>query len=147
MFQQLSEIWSDSSDLAMVTALLEGANCAEITDAIECLEFQVILNPEARLDTVRCEDAARKCCIQSSLQDTQLWSGFLVRSGADWLIHRDGGDDDPAWFFDGDCIRPGELVTVRDYRGTKCFRIICVRHHGDMDRSLGAVTDGRSNNG
>ena len=54
MFQQLSEMWSDSSDLAMVTALLERSNCAEITDAFECLEFQVILNPESRVDAVRC---------------------------------------------------------------------------------------------
>ena len=120
-FLELEKVWLSSTGLLNISA--SGADAG--SESLR-LELNAFVGRDARLDSAQCGVASRKCRITLYDNDREIWSGTLVRSDGEWLIHRKAGDDDPAWRLNVHTVRPGEGVLVHQPGRILRFRIVSV---------------------
>ena len=121
-FFKLEQKWLRSASPARISA--RGCNGESLGVSLELMAF---LRPDARLDVTPSHRLLRKCQVRASTDLGEIWSGILVRSGDEWLICRDGEDDDPAWRVQADLVRPGNYIFVHQPDCSLSFLISMVR--------------------
>lgn len=124
-FLELEQEWLRSATPAQIVA----AGCNGRSQGVS-LELMAFLCPDARLDATPSDRLLRRCRVRALKDPGEIWSGRLVRSGDEWLIYRDGSDDEPTWRIEADCIRPGNYIFVHQPDDSLSFLISMVRHQG-----------------
>ena len=112
-FFDLEDLWLEFPRRVTATAVPVAGVCVGAQDADCTLTMRLVLDPEGTIEQshhneLSCTDRTR------IIQDSKMgWSGILVDSGTEWIVQRQVGDDEPAWFFEAGHIRPGEYVAIR----------------------------------
>ena len=121
-FLELEETWLFASGVVQIDAF----GCDRDSQDL-ALQIEGFLGRDSRLDPDRCSRSSKRCRISLCCAGKDVWSGAIVRSDGEWLIHREAGDDDPAWRLHARTVRPGEYLVVLQPDRTLSFRIASVR--------------------
>jgi len=130
IFLQLEEVWLSQSGAVKISA----RGCDSGTGDLQ-LEMEAFVGRDSKLNSALCSQGSRKCQITLYDAHGKVWSGSIVWSDNEWLIHRQAGDDDPAWRLDVQSVRPGGHLKIHQPGRMLSFRIVSAQKDPEPQRA------------